>query len=103
MKTRKNIARGVALLDEKLPGWEERVNLNRLDLSSTCDCVCGQIVTKKDRWWSRYRHGLAVLGIEEHHAGRYGFVATGNTKYASLTDEWARVIRAKRRGEEITS
>ena len=109
MKTRSTIARGVALLDETVPGWEHDIKLDTLDLSSICGCVCGQIakregkfMSREGKFMSRYIAGLALLGLEARDGAEYGFaLATG--VYAKLTDEWTRVIRAKRRGEEITS
>lgn len=37
------VARGAALLDEAVPGWETMIDLGALDLESSCRCVVGQI------------------------------------------------------------
>lgn len=34
---------GVELLDRELPGWEHRIDLSDLDMSSGCGCVLGQL------------------------------------------------------------
>ena len=36
------VERGAALLDEKRPGWWQDIDLGRLDISSSCDCIAGQ-------------------------------------------------------------
>jgi hypothetical protein len=36
------VARGAALLDERLPGWDGLIDLGRLSLSSPCNCILGQ-------------------------------------------------------------
>jgi len=38
----KQIARGMAWLDENFPGWVEKIVLENLNLGSSCDCVLGQ-------------------------------------------------------------
>lgn len=37
------VARGVAILDERVPNWRAKVNAARLRIESSCDCVLGQI------------------------------------------------------------
>lgn len=37
------VMRGAQLLDREMPGWQERVEINELDLSSSCSCVLGQV------------------------------------------------------------
>ena len=103
MKTLKTVARGVDLLNERVPGWEDKINLDKLDISSTCNCVCGQVAKRQGKFWSRFRNGLNILGLELNQAEEYGFDCYGRIGYDRLDDEWSKVIRAKRRGEEITA
>lgn len=35
--------RGAALLDEKMPGWHDKIDLERLQLASLTQCVLGQL------------------------------------------------------------
>ena len=37
------VAAGAAFLDEHEPGWADRVNLKRLYIGSTCNCMLGQL------------------------------------------------------------
>lgn len=38
-----NVALGADWLDAELPDWAERIDLSRLDLGSTINCVLGQL------------------------------------------------------------
>jgi hypothetical protein len=96
------VARGAALLDEKLPGWHERIDLEILDLSETSVCVLGQLFEEpiKVPLWVRQRFsaradaltagypeevadelvcdsnyfaGVYVLGLGQADAREYGF------------------------------
>ncbi len=44
-----NVERGIALLDEKVPGWRSILNLSILDLSCGCNCILGQVSGTFDR------------------------------------------------------
>ncbi len=37
------VAAGAQLLDEKIPGWYKRINLDTLNLSNPTNCICGQL------------------------------------------------------------
>lgn len=37
------VARGIALLDEKILGWRDRIDLGRLNIASCEDCILGQL------------------------------------------------------------
>lgn len=37
------VARGVALLDEKVPGWRERIDLSELNVAGFYSCPLGQV------------------------------------------------------------
>ena len=36
------VALGAAWLDDAHPGWRDRVDIDRLDVGDSCDCVLGQ-------------------------------------------------------------
>jgi hypothetical protein len=87
---------GIALLDERVPRWHERIDLDRLNIRSSSDCVLGQL-------YSFYGIGLSALHINEHQA-IYGFAAdaerwTGaelESYFAALTNQWRAMIRERR-------
>lgn len=37
------VAAGAAYLDQHQPGWDAQIDLDRLNISSACDCVLGQL------------------------------------------------------------
>jgi hypothetical protein len=94
------VARGAALLDEKLPGWHERVGLEKLDLSRPCYCILGQEFREmaEGTGESGWDVGLIDLfGDDADEAGRYGFTVQHDSQsFAALTAEWKRVILARR-------
>jgi hypothetical protein len=87
------VARGVALLDEKRPGWRAEVNSDILDMASDTACVLGQL-------YGRYISGCSALGITAGvQATRYGFDAVTSaytdpvdTESNALTEAWRAVL-----------
>lgn len=100
------VARGVALLDEKLPGWIERIDLDKLDLASGCNCILGQTWSKgdDDGRFTAFELQADALGLYGEDENDYGFNAGGEDyfedrpEYDALTAEWRRVILARRGG-----
>ena len=89
-------ARGAALLDEKLPGWAERINLAELELSSCYRCVLGQLfahVPPADEFSSPYSTGMRAIDVSAWDAVRHGF---DGDDADDLNAEWRRVITARR-------
>lgn len=114
--------RGAELLDNRWPGWWQEVDLSRLDLSDSCNCVLGQLGVDYNRaarqmlsinrdvtddhyaadQISGYSLFLNVifpdLGIPPEDMGYYGFDSdyeeAGHlpTLYEGLTAAWTRII-----------
>lgn len=104
------VAKGVALLDEKRPGWERELDLETLDISDGNFCVTAQL------YGGLWRNGMQALGLTDHNSGTYvshGFNAEGEehcsraccagsgdlpegysmeAAYTTLNAEWRRVI-----------
>ena len=92
--TSPRIERGAALLDTAAPGWEGKIDLNTLDLSSGWYCVVGQV-------YGDYIDGLAELnGEAEEQPWKYGFESMAAESYDSLTDKWRRFITRRLRRAE---
>jgi len=102
------ITRGMALLDEKEPGWDKRVSLDHepLNMSSLYRCVLGQVFGYFDNTearmfldrgpgnthWERARHfRFAAKTDELSYSEAEGI-------YTTLTDEWRAALRARREG-----
>ena len=92
------VAKGAALLDEKRPGWVDRIDLDTLDIDNCEDCVLGQAFEAEvhDDENCGYTDGLEALGIPSGRPEEdFGFDAH-RADQASLTAEWKRVITARR-------
>jgi hypothetical protein len=97
------VARGAALLDEKLPGWADRIDLDRLDLASPCRCVLGQLWLDKPLGDHEDPFDAAMgdldLGFSE--PSRFGFDRYGHsndTEYMRLDAAWRELIESRRAG-----
>jgi hypothetical protein len=92
------VARGAALLDEREPGWWQRIDLDRLDLRSPCRCVLGQL------HGNYYPAADRMFGGDdrkvESAAIAHGFDSVGvippYTEYDALDAAWRDLITARR-------
>ncbi|MBA2643596.1 MAG: hypothetical protein H0U82_11830 [Actinobacteria bacterium] len=93
----KTVDRGAALLDEEYgPAWDKKINLERLNLASPCNCVLGQLHPRAS---SPYMRGLDRLGFG-HMSGKpeaHGFHVRRNGRWDNLTDAWRELIEARRK------
>ena len=101
---------GVRLLDQVIPGWWRRIDLEWLDLNSGCDCVLGQLFSHAAGCDEPYVTGLAALDLDAGYseiddAARCGFHVTvdvapdidlADDEYDRLTAAWANRIEARR-------
>lgn len=85
------VARGAALLDEREPGWWQRINVRTLDIRSCKRCVLGQL----EGWPSINARFDPSLGFDAGEGSPQEVVADFN----ALTAEWRRLIKARRAGE----
>jgi hypothetical protein len=101
---RKRIARGVALLDEKVPNWRGHIDLEFFDISNSERCVLGQLNRAGvlgDRyswgWGGSYLYALAALGLTEDNEHEYGFDIDWETDIDNADVEWAKLNREWRK------
>lgn len=87
------VADGATFLDANVVGWVDKIDLKTLRINCLCNCVLGQL-------FEEYGSGLIALDV---HDGRdFGFdvlekdYMNNKAEYAALTDEWKRVILARR-------
>jgi hypothetical protein len=111
------VAAGIALLDQKDPDWWRAdhplaIDLDRLDMATTCDCIAGQRgcrLPSVGRFSYGYTRGTEQLGVIDDVA--VGFDRPHGTAlpqtwtdgsseayYKALGDEWRRVITERRAG-----
>ena len=89
---------GALFLDKRRPGWENEINVDRLNMEHGPQCVLGQL---HETYWD----GLAQLGITGYSPHteeiRLGFVAPPRSgflrvilrsRYNALTKAWKRAI-----------
>ena len=108
------IIAGANLLDEKLPEWEGRQDLEKLDLASPCNCVLGQSEDERDYWTTLRKlcpnaqseveidkfsasHGFYINDFDEAFVMSEQEVKT----YNQLTQEWKQFI-TERRKQNVT-
>ena len=92
------VARGAAYLDEREPGWWQRIDLDALDLAVPCKCVLGQLDGgRHGKNWAKIvkAFGLRFGSTEgERFAIALGFDRHRETG-AELTDAWRALISAR--------
>jgi hypothetical protein len=86
------VRRGAALLDERVPGWMERINLERLRLEDCRACVLGQL-------YGGFGAGLRALDLHWPDPETLGFCKAGrptDSNYLRLTAAWRALISERR-------
>ena len=78
---KENVLRGVALLDEKVPNWRDRVKKDRLQMWDCFYCVLGQL-------FGYYSTGLKALNITTDDGYNLGFHAKTKAKQGKLEKLW---------------
>ena len=86
----RQVQKGARLLDERMPGWEGKINLLTLNIKDCHQCILGQlygeyseglkrIFDEGEVWSERFAHGFS-------HAGQ---------RYEVLVPHWTRLILAR--------
>lgn len=107
---REAAARGAALLDEKDPGWRDRIDRDELDLRLPCGCIIGQDFGQRfceapedlsGDLDDPYVFGLHVLGLNYEDEATYGFVAPSlfgtnpnDASWDELQEAWVEILAA---------
>ncbi len=86
------VDRDAKKLDKVYPGWENFIDLAKLDLATT-DCVLFQL-------YDSYSGGLDALDMTEfvNDGGADGFYLDSNdgTTWSELTDMWVKEVKSRR-------
>jgi hypothetical protein len=91
------VGRGAALLDAESPGWESRIDLERLDVAYSDTCPLGLL-------YGDFGRGVTDLFIWDWQATGHGFqagrlsrlVGSEGRDNRSLTSLWAAEVRTRR-------
>ena len=88
---------GAEWLDANRPGWVDRINLETLDLGSTCNCVLGQEFKGFNTAVKRH------MGDDYELAGAWAFTLQSDRgflvddqHFSDLTQAWRDYITARR-------
>jgi hypothetical protein len=91
------VANGAELLDEKKPGWDQRIDLDTLQMHSCYRCILGQLFADDHLGKAYTPFGVGIrallLADDDDVPSVYGF--DGHDTDA-LAAEWKRLIEARR-------
>jgi hypothetical protein len=76
----RRVQRGVKLLDEKVPGWTDRIDPAELNMQYHETCMLAQL-------YGSYERGLMALNLDKHKAFRCGFILN-RRHWWSLFGNW---------------
>ena len=65
-RLRRRVRKGAALLDRECPGWEKKIDMSNLQMSSGSRCILGQVFV--NGFSSGYYKGIAALRLVETNA-----------------------------------
>lgn len=111
-RARESVLRGAAVLDKVEPGWELKIDLAELNLSSGCQCVLGQVYGEYDEGCevlfemnppysddvtAVMAHGFVVSSRGSRLNGEgYEFVAQWMNNYYEVLDElWIEQVKER--------
>jgi hypothetical protein len=96
--------RGAALFDAAHPGWEFRVNAERLNAASYDADVVGQVYGLGRHDKAGWTKALADLGVPPCDAEySYGLDAPSGVTFMDLNDSWRREIATRRFAGEVAA
>lgn len=86
------VRRSASRLDLHFRGdsWLEEINLDTLIMSSSKNCILGQL-------FGNYRRGCDILGIKLESQDTYAFTAGLNFGYTDANEEWSAYIKEARK------
>lgn len=100
-----NVRNGISLLNDKVPDWASRINLDKLDMDSFTDCILGQL-------FSHFNDGFRALGLNDNTSRSHGFLLPYTETWGSygemkelcfeLRHTWISLIREQSTNEEGT-
>ena len=80
---------GITWLDDAVPGWIAKIDIDRLDMSDGRHCLLAQMAGEY------YTEARCSLELSESEAQSLGFSNNPGTSYDGLTAEWKRRVRER--------
>ena len=114
----RRVARGAALLDAQVPNWRDRIDVDRLNMSSGENCVLGQLYLNEygEHDWSAGLKALSLtiddradaddaVPIPVGDSASYGFEVFNDEleSFRTVGDALGAAWRALLRGDEPTT
>lgn len=84
--------RSAELLDRQLPGWEQFIDLDVLDMGSTDQCILGQLASQDGRLSDYVNYNDTVEFLRGQEPVTFGH----ETAFASYGSEWLKIISGRR-------
>src|SRR5882672_9426584 len=88
------VERGAKLPDARRPGWADEIDVDELEMESTCNCIVGQLNN------GSYLEGLWALDLNDDSANDYGFDAYDDSenphRWYELRQAWIEEIEERR-------
>jgi hypothetical protein len=101
IEARERVAKGAALLDTHRPGWAQKIDCGKLNLSDGCTCILGQLEGEFWRgafvFFNTDAIPLEPATVHGFHSGNTRCVCSGDSHskacpstatYALLQDAW---------------
>jgi hypothetical protein len=88
------VEKGIRLLNEKVPDWPAKIDLQTFSMYDTDRCVIAQLFPRKDDEISGYSN-YGELGLEccgDMTPGKFGFDTHGSQNFDILQSIWTRRI-----------
>ena len=92
---RQRVLSGIRFLTREYgKSWRKKINLETLNLGSTCECILAQTLpyTGKQSLSSPYTAHKNLLGVSDITVNRHGFDSDQNHKYLELTEVWKKEL-----------
>lgn len=91
------VARGAAILDQRIPGWVDKVSLDNLQISSCRSCVLGQLGGNEEGSYSEMLDYLTDADDDSEWPEINGFDTDYDEySYEDLTASWKALIEQRR-------
>ena len=77
--TKAQVAKGAKMLDEKVPGWADKINTKKLVMRNNTNCILGQLAQYVGYGKNKaIEYGEDQLGLTEKKFASHGFEAAGD-------------------------
>ena len=114
VSTQERVTAGAFALDAAKPGWENQIDLDRLDVSSPVNCVLGQLYGEYTNAPKSLRMGETELGFYANSVTKVDGMSLADyfdcmtslskevhAEYEALTSAWKDLVTSRR--EETTA